>query len=627
MRPNHATRRLTALTLILVFGLLLPSALRAQDVAPQLAPNTTKAFFHVPNSQQLSENFKQTQFSDLANDPVVKPFADDLREQLETKFTEVDTRLGVTWNDLTTVSAGEVAVAVVQPGNNPKLHAVMAMADVTDRGPQVAALMQKVANEMKARKAVATRLKIGAVTATKYSIPARKGQFRPTLSYICTANNWLFVADHLEELQAVLARQTGGGASLAQVPSFANIGKRTAVEENASPDVRWFVEPFGYAAILRAANTKPSARRSKNYAEILQQEGFDAIQGIGGCVNFRAGAQQVVHRSHVLTKAGEVQPLLTKSAKILRFPPVGGLQPPDWVPDDVANCLVINTPIREGFKSIPDLFDAIQGPGFWEELDDGLRNVPNGPRLALEQDLIRFLGDKVVLITRPKLPVTPHSEHQVLAVETIDAKQLMANFYPALDRDPTFVEIEPINGVRVWRHTPKDENDRRRRRPPGKRNPFAKAPKQAPKAAAPPKGLAVANGFLLYSNSEEFLVDLLKGGGSPLAKHADMAAVNQYLASLGASEDSIRYFTRLSRSQLVNFNLLKQNKMAESKTLLGQLLNEIFEPDEPGIPRKQQINGAKLPAFDAVEKYLGNGGVYVREKPDGWQVVGSLLRK
>lgn len=625
--PIHATRRFAVLLLSVVCTSSLCSKLYAQDVAPQLAPATTKAFFHVPNSDQLEQNFEQTQFHDLANDPVTKPFADDLREQLETKFTEIDTRLGITWKDLTSVSSGEVAVAVVQPGGNPKLHAVLAMAAVANRQANVAELLRKVDAEMKTRKAKASALRIGAVPVTKYEIPARKGQFRPTLSFICTANDWLFVADHQQELQAVLTRQGGVGASLATLPAYAGITRQTNIAENAEPDIRWFVEPFGYAAVLRAANEKPSSRRGKDYAAILKGEGFDAIQGVGGAVNFLAGPQQVIHRSHVLAKPGADRPLLTNSAKILRFPAVGGLQPPAWVPDNVANCLTLNSPIQEGFKSVPALFDAIQGPGFWEELDDGLRNVPNGPRLNLEQDLIRFLGEKAVLITRPQLPTTPHSEHQILAVETNDADQLMANFYPALDRDPTFVEIAPVNGVRVWRHTPKDESERRRRRPTGKRNPFAKPPKKASTAPVPPRGLAVAHDFLMYSNSEAFLVDLLKGGGSPLADHADMAAVNQYLESLGAATDSARYFTRLPQSQVVNYNLLKQNKMAQSKTLLGQLLNELFEPDEPGIPRKQQIDGSKLPDFQSIEGYLGNGGLYVREQADGWQVVGSLLRK
>ena len=103
--------------------------------------------------------------------------------------------------------------------------------------------------------------------------------------------------------------------------------------------------------------------------------------------------------------------------------------------------------------------------------------------------------------------------------------------------------------------------------------------------------------------------------------------VEKHLVKLGAGVDSLRYFTRLSKSQLVNYTLLKQNKMAHSRTLLGQMLNKVFEPEEKGVTRKQQIDGSKLPAFNAVAKYLGNGGLYARELKDGWEITGMFLRK
>ena len=67
--------------------------------------------------------------------------------------------------------------------------------------------------------------------------------------------------------------------------------------------------------------------------------------------------------------------------------------------------------------------------------------------------------------------------------------------------------------------------------------------------------------------------------------------------------------------------------MPEAKTLLGKLLNQLLGPDEKGILREQQIDGSKMPEFDAVRRYLGPAGMYVQSEEDGWFMAGCLLSK
>ena len=43
--------------------------------------------------------------------------------------------------------------------------------------------------------------------------------------------------------------------------------------------------------------------------------------------------------------------------------------------------------------------------------------------------------------------------------------------------------------------------------------------------------------------------------------------------------------------------------------------------------RQQQIDDSKMPPYDAVRRYLGPAGAYVKSEANGWVVVGCVLTK
>ncbi|MCA9177334.1 MAG: hypothetical protein KDB14_22750 [Planctomycetales bacterium] len=616
-------RAALALTVALAGFGFGPGELLSQQICPQLVPNTTTAFVHVPDTAALSDNFKQTEFGDLVDDPKLKPFADDLSKQIEEELTNTNAKLGISIEDLTKVCAGELGIAVIQPGGQANAHAVAIMADTTNKDAQVAQLRQKIALEMQGRGAKSVQITLAGVAVTKYIIPPPKGAIAPSESYNCVTNQWMFAADHEKELANLLTRFAGRAAPdapLMSVAAYKEVRQRVSIKENATPDLVWFVEPFGYLSTLRAANN--NKRKGKDYGKILKEVGFDAIKGAGGAVNFRIEAEQVVHRTFVKSKPGPGQ--LTKAARVIQIPSTNNPLPAEWVPDSVANCLVTNWKVIESFDPAGELFDAIQGEGFWEDLLQGLANEKNGPRLDLKRQLVAFLGERGIVVTRPHLPPAIDSEHQILAIEAADPKSLERWFYPALDRDPTFKMIEnPGVPTVVWRHTPREERERKQ---PRRRGPFGK---QAP-AADPnvkPRALAIYQGFLMYSTSEDFLLEVLRGQGKPLAEHADLATANQTLVKLGSGMDGLRYFSRLDKSQRINYEMLKAGKMVEAKTLVAKLLNKMLEPEEPGMKRKQLVDGKNLPDFNVVAQYLGHAAAYAREVPDGWEISGAFLRR
>jgi hypothetical protein len=145
----------------------------------------------------------------------------------------------------------------------------------------------------------------------------------------------------------------------------------------------------------------------------------------------------------------------------------------------------------------------------------------------------------------------------------------------------------------------------------------------------PNSAITVAHGHLLVASHVDFIVDLLERplGSDMLTDAADYHQIDDALAKIGSGSDSFRFFTRTDEAYRPTYELIRQGKMPEAKTVVGKVLNRLLGPDEKGILREQQIDGSKMPDFDAVRRYLGPAGVYVRSEDDGWFVAGCLLSK
>ena len=127
----------------------------------KLLPDTTKGYFSVPSIDQLRTKWRETQLGQMANDPAMKPFADDLRAQLRAKLEQNVAQIGLTWEDVDAVHNGEVCLAMIQPGGDPTKHAVAVLVDVTDRADATGQLLAKVEATMKERGASQRTRKAG----------------------------------------------------------------------------------------------------------------------------------------------------------------------------------------------------------------------------------------------------------------------------------------------------------------------------------------------------------------------------------------------------------------------------------------------------------------------------------
>lgn len=641
--------RITTLALCTAL-VLIPSLATAMPPSDTLLPNTTKGYLSVPDVDQLRERWQRTQLGQMAADPMMKPFIEDLRAQLENKLSSARLRLGLSLADLKDIYGGELCLAMLEPEQEHKQHASLVLVDVTGHLEQVAAMLEKVGRNLLNQGATRRTEQLGSVTVQVFTMPKRR-EDSPTVEAIYAVHrDVLLVCDDATICHQILERLDGAaGASLADVPAYAaTMDRCAAASGQLEPHVKWFVEPFGYGRALRAA-TGGRRKKGPDLLRVLPNQGFGAIRGMGGHVFVSTGDEDLVHRTMVYappveTASGEPSPeKYTLAARMLHFPNTDGLLPQDFVTRELGSYFTFNWKMREAFEYSKTLVNELLGGGkeddLMEDIIVGLAEDKDGPQVDLREDLVAHFAERVSLWSDCRRPVTPESERLMVAIELTEPEAVRATIDKAFNADPDALKRE-FQGHVIWeiiKDRAPAEVEELQIEGPGVFDPFGVGSvpeveeEDEPEEAQilPNSAITVAHGHLVVATHVDFIVEMLERplATNLLADAADYQLVADALEKLGAGPLSFRFFARTDETYRATYELLRQGKMPESKTLLGKVLNRMFGPDEKGILREQQIDGSKMPEFDAVRRYLGPSGMYVQSEENGWYMSGCLLNK
>ena len=155
-----------ALWFVVIYGLMVPKGLWAADSATEapppkttsvalppraavwrlppmdtLLPKTTVGFVSATNSVRLTEQWNKTQLGKLMTDPVMKPFEEDFRAQMQAQWSSLADRLGIHLDDLRGVSTGEASLALLEP--QPGTAATSLLLDVSGNLNEAQGLLAK----------------------------------------------------------------------------------------------------------------------------------------------------------------------------------------------------------------------------------------------------------------------------------------------------------------------------------------------------------------------------------------------------------------------------------------------------------------------------------------------------
>ncbi len=652
-------------TLILVLLLQLFTA-PAQAARPSetLLPATTKGFLSLPDLDAFQAAFDRTQLGQLVQDPVMKPFVEDLQRQLKSKLNQTSVRLGIRWEDLADTYGGEICFAIVQPSDAHQPHAIAMIVDVTDHQQQAQQLLEKISKNLIAKGAKRTTEKIQGLETVRFAIPNQHDDTIIHHAYYRIHENHLVATDHAVVQQQVYARllETEKN-SLAQVAAFEKSSQQCQeVAGDSQPHLRWYVDPFGYAEVVRAAAR--GNKNQKNILGLLANQGFAAIQGLGGSVTFAHGEHDITHHTWVHAPADrtgvvarlkheqkqiadghKVDPRTAaksddryvQAARMLHFPNSSQSKTENWVPGNVSSYLALNWKIKDAFEYsktlVNEMLDTEPGEDLFEEILDGIAHDVNGPQVDFRKDLIAFFGDRIYLISDHTLPIKPDSERWLFALDVTDQKAVSQAIEKLMKAEPNKKKTEFQDHV-IWEVLNVEEAvDVETLEISGAGfEPFGaeeEAPPEDSGKLLSKWAISVnSNGKLMVASSAQYIMDILKGQeNNSLNSSSDFQRINASLEKMGATETCLRLFTRTDKAYHTSYELLRQGKMPESKSLFGMILNGLLGSEEEGAIREQQIDGSQMPAFKLVAKYLGPSGGFVSAREDGWFMSGCLLAK
>jgi hypothetical protein len=622
-------------TLILFLLTLQTAPLQAAQPSQSLLPSTTKGYLSVPDVDLLLEKWNETQLGQMVDDPVMEPFIEDLKSQLQSKVGKTEVRLSIAMDDLKDVYGGEVCLATVQPGGEEGQHALVLLVDTTGHRQQADALLARVSDDLirdGAKKSVKT---VRDVVVTGFVLPRERGQTENREAYYFIHDDRLVATNHQATSEAVLARFFDESDTLGDVEAFQATMKRCQeASGDTEPHVRWFVEPFGYVQVARDA-AGGRKKRGTDLLKVLANQGFTAIKGIGGHVALATDGHEIVHRTFVYApRVNETGDKYNLAMRMLDFPNGKPVAPQAWVPHRVTNYLTLNWKMKEAFEYSKTLVDEVAGAPVFDDILDSLKHDPNGPRVDLREGLVWHLGERAVFLTDYRLPIEPTCERWLAALEITNSEVVAATLDKAMSPDPDARRRE-IDGRTVWeivRNTAPAEVEELDIDGLG----FGDFDEEEVEDEEEDRGpllshaaFTVAHGHLMVASHLDFLEDILLQSETTQAlnKTKDYVMVDNALKQLGAGNNSVHYFTRTDKAYHPTYELIRQNKMPESETLFANLLNRILGPEEEGVLREQQVDGTKLPEYELIRDYLGPSGLFVNSEEDGWYAAGTLLTK
>ena len=616
--------------------------------ADAVLPSETVGFASIANLPDFRARWNRTQIGQLFDLPEMEPFLRQLRDQATERDGKIEDRLGVTFEELGDASSGEVAFALLPPVEADDLARVVVLADVSDRRLEAEQVVAKIETRLKERGA--SSLESPAEQIRVFSVPYGEGAPR-TVAYFLHSDR--FVACNDAELAgALLPRVTGRPTdSLKENDSYqATLRKADGATPKIHRTFTWWASPFAYsdaAQTLDGPAKVDDEEDAEDLVAILREEGFDAVEGVGGRVALSVDNERdVVHVTAVFAspKAGaEGRPASERfdgALGALETPNTEDLTIEPWVPSSVASYKTLNLDVQNLFDNIASLVDAFVYKNAFQNTLEAFDKDPYGPKINLRDEVVANLGGRLTTMTDYSTPITFDCERYLIVVEVANEEGLREPLDKWMESDGAekktlttpageelyYWEIVPAEGEADLDSLddgllPVDDEDAL----------FIDFEEPREERVLRRAAVCLHDEELVIGSDVEFLRQVLFGAeqADSLAADPEVARVRKALDRLTPPDRAAWSFTRTEQSFLPTYEFVRTNRMPEAQTFLARLLNRVLttaDEREAHLVRDQKIDGSSLPEFDLVKPYLGPMGRTVRSADDGWVIVGVVLR-
>jgi hypothetical protein len=620
--------------------LLASVAMAAVPPSDTLLPRTTKGYLSIARPKEFDDRWNKTQIGQMFNDDVMKAFVDDFKKQMRDDFGAIEKKLGLTYDDLKGVTGGEMSLSLIERKGQDAALAITI--DVTGHQKQGEEMIAAAANRFAKRNGRRSTANVDGTRFEIFSVPTG-GRAQQTIYFI--KNDLLCGIDDRAEAERILRRTDGNAKdNLASVNAYqVTMEKCRRQAGKLEPEARWFVDPFGFIFADRTLH-EPS-KKDQDLAKILYNNGFDAIQGAGGFLNQLVdGHIEILSRTAVYAppvRGKENDPLRWNSSmQMMQMPNGPPVEPQSFAPRELAAYITLNINLMDAFDHVGPVFDALQDhEDAWKNTIAAWRDDPYGQQVDVRKEFIANMNNRVTVMSSYDIPITEESERSVFAIEAKDEAALAKTLDRWMAKEADVVKHQ-VGQYVIYEHVAKENSTSE---PdvdaiPG----FSQArdgsdeksvnEKKRKERVLPNSAVTVALGHLMMASDVQYLTEILQSFGrrERLASSADYQQMTEVMNRLVPGERSGWIFGRSDEELRPTFDLIRQGKMPQSKSMLGKLLNKMLttaEEEKQGTPRRQRVNGANLPDFEMVRRYFGPHASVVKSEKDGWFITATLLNK
>ncbi|MBR5626073.1 MAG: hypothetical protein IKW74_00455, partial [Thermoguttaceae bacterium] len=409
----------------------------------------------------------------------------------------------------------------------------------------------------------------------------------------------------------------------------------TGRSQNEKPQIHFFIRPLEAGEAIRSlSNLTPQQKAKTSPFSILAKQGFDGIQGVGGTIDLASQGCESIYRVKVYVPEPAQQAL-----KMFAVSNVKQILPPAWMGDNVLRCTLFNINILTVFNNIGPLFDEIyETEGAWNEILEQLEQDKRGPQVNLRTELIANFGSELVSMTAfdPDKPEEGEKFIFSLNIKPGKNQEVIDVLHRMFDTDPAFKVIQ-IGNEPAWQYSQSAPEKSRRTT---SRNRSANVSTPAPVAGSGNeleiiKGgvFCVSDNYLMISNDLGFLTQTIQNMKSGTTQSIVNDPFYQKINNIIANDTSqnglfVQGYIHNVDGVQVNYDLIRQNKLMDGRTLSARLWKLIFTaPDQVTGEKPIDIDGSKLPPFEKIQDKIGIGGFYGWVEQDGWYYQGFSVRK
>jgi len=603
-----------------------------------LLPETTAGYLRAIDMPTLCDAWDKTTLSNIRTAPSMKPFWDAQQASTEQQLLAAGVKVGLRLPDLYDMSSGEVVLAWLTYPDPKRPYAISLITEIEGRRAQADKALATLESDMRARQAKRSDVTHLGQTIRVYTMPKAPGQFKLDQIAVTLNDNRLIASDRATTVKLLLDAEDGKPATplLINDTDYAEVW--THVGKHGENEVHWFVRPLAFARVMReVAGTERGQR--VDVVNLLERQGFAAVKAAGGGVQVAEGKYDLIHHGFIYAPpaSGDAS-RFELAAKMLNFPNTKPSPLPSWIDPDASSCLRVSWKMEEAFWAAETLVDDAFGSEIFRPTLKGIKEDVEGPQIDIANDIIAHFDDELFHVTDN---INADSDRTLVAVRLTNAAVVAASVNKAMASEPDASRVEESPEHPIWKVVPEVETEleddtfgdffdaddviEEDDRPAPLLEQWAITVIEDPGTGIP------GGGYLIFSSHAPQLVQTVarirQQQQEAFTEQPDVQAVLENILELGGNLRSTFRVNRTRLSWRVKYHSMRQGKLRESDSILGNLIRRATEDDNQEPRPASELSTSKLPPFAAIEDFLKPAGGFMHTEDDGWRLRGFLLKE